>query len=94
MKLTNKGSNETEIRFKNGNVFFFSYDTPVAAYINRKYYKTSKYHSQTTSRHINRFLHGDTVNATQKPQFFFDVEMEKKDQEYWKDQKIVVDKVS
>ena len=56
MKLKNKGSNETEIRFKNGNVFFFSYDTPVAAYINRKYYKTSKYHSQTTSRHINRFL--------------------------------------
>ena len=77
MKLKNKGSNETEIRFKNGNVFFFSYDTPVAAYINRKYYKTSKYHSQTTSRHINRFLHGDTVNATQKPQFFFDEEMEK-----------------
>ncbi len=77
MKLKNKGSNETEIRFKNGNVFFFSYDTPVAAYINRKYYQTSKYHSQTTSRHINRFLHGDTVNATQKPQFFFDEEMEK-----------------
>ena len=77
MKIKNKDANTIELRFKNGNIFFFSYETPVAAYINRKYYKTSKYHSQTTSRHINRFLHGDTVNATQKPQFFFDEEMEK-----------------
>jgi hypothetical protein len=77
MKIKNKDANTIELHFKNGNVFFFSYETPVAAYINRKYYKTSKHHSQTTSRHINRFLHGDTVNATQKSQFFFDEEMEK-----------------
>jgi len=77
MKLTNKGSNETEIRFKNGNIFFFSYETPVAARINSHYYKTSKHFSSTTTRHINRFLHGDTVGAVEKPQFFFDEEMEK-----------------
>ena len=77
MKLINKGSNETQIRFKNGNVFFFSYETPVAARIDSRYYKTSKHHSSTTTRHINRFLHGDTVNAVEKPQYFFDEEIER-----------------
>ena len=77
MKIKNKDANATELQFKNGNIFFFSYETPVAARINSHYYKTSKYHSKTTSRHINRFLHGDTVGAVEKPQFFFDEEMEK-----------------
>ena len=77
MKLRHKDANATELHFKNGNIFFFSYDTPVAARINSKYYKTSEYHSATTRRHINRFLHGDTVNATAKPQYFFTEEIER-----------------
>ena len=64
MRIHNKDANTIELRFKNGNVFFFSYETPVAARIDSRYYKTSKHHSSTTTRHINRFLHGDTVNAT------------------------------
>ena len=70
MKLKNKGTNETEIHFKNGNVFFFSYDTPVAACIDSRYYKTSEYHSRTTTRHMNRFLDGRV--HVEVPQFFFD----------------------
>jgi len=77
MKLRQKDANATELHFKNGNIFFFSYDTPVAARINSKYYKTSEYHSATTRRHMNRFLHGDTVNATEKPQYFFTEEIER-----------------
>ena len=77
MKLRHKDANATEIHFKNGNIFFFSYDTPVAARINSQYYKTSEYHSATTKRHVNRFLHGDTVNAIEKPQFFFNEEIER-----------------
>jgi hypothetical protein len=77
MKLRHKDANATEIHFKNGNIFFFSYDTPVAALINSQYYKTSEYHSATTKRHVNRFLHGDTVNAIEKPQFFFNEEIER-----------------
>ena len=76
MRIHNKDANTIELRFKNGNVFFFSYETPVAARIDSRYYKTSKHHSSTTTRHINRFLHGDTVNAVEKPQYFFDEEIE------------------
>ncbi len=74
MKLKNKGTNETEIHFKNGNVFFFSYDTPVAACIDSRYYKTSEYHSRTTTRHTNRFLDGHV--HVEVPQFFFDEELD------------------
>ena len=77
MKLRQKDANATELHFKNGNIFFFSYDTPVAARINSRYYKTSEYHSPITSRHVNRFLHGNTVNAIEKPQFFFNEEIER-----------------
>jgi len=76
MKIKNKDANTIELRFKNGNIFFFSYETPVAARINSRYYKTSKYHSAITTRHVNRFLHGDTVGAVEKPQYFFDEEIE------------------
>ena len=77
MRLKHKDTNQTELQFKNGDIFFFSYETPVAAYIDRRYYKTSQYHSAATSRHMNRFLHGDTVNAVKKPQYFFDEEIER-----------------
>jgi len=77
MKLRHKDANQIELQFKNGNIFFFSYDTPVAARIDSRYYKTSKYHSAATSRHMTRFLHGDTVNAVEKPQYFFDEEIER-----------------
>ena len=77
MKIKNKDANATELQFKNGNIFFFSYETPVAARIDSRYYKTSKHHSATTTRHVNRFLHGDTVGAVEKPQYFFDEEIER-----------------
>ena len=77
MKLRHKDANTIELHFKNGNIFFFSYDTPVAARIDSQYYKTSQYHSAITSRHVNRFLHGDTVNAVEKPQYFFNEEIER-----------------
>ena len=77
MKLRQKDANVTELHFKNGNIFFFSYDTPVAARIDRRYYKTSEFHSQTTRRHISRFLHGDTMKVIEKPQYFFNEEIER-----------------
>ena len=77
MKIHHKDTNTIELRFKNGNIFFFSYETPVAARIDSRYYKTSKHHSSTTTRHVNRFLHGDTVGAVEKPQYFFDEEIER-----------------
>jgi len=50
----------------------FSYSTPVAVYDKSKhdYYRTAKYWSKTTTRHINKWLDG--VQAQEKPQEFFD----------------------
>lgn len=73
MKLRNLGPNQTQLHLTYEGleyVVLFSYDTPVAALIGPTYYRTSKKHSVTTSRHINKWL--GTVKAEEKPQEFFD----------------------
>ena len=60
--------NQVEI---NGYKVLFSYETPVAV-INSlgQHFKTEKFWSKTTSRHINKWLNG--FKAEEKPQEFFD----------------------
>lgn len=70
MELNTLGSNQTEVIFNDNTVVFFSYKTPVAAWVNGKFYRTSKKWSVTTSRHINKWL--DDAEAVEKDQEFFD----------------------
>ena len=57
MKLTPIAANQTQISLNNGTEVFFSYKTPVAAYLPEKgYVRTEKFWSVTTSRHINKWL--------------------------------------
>ena len=50
-------TNQTSVSFNDGTEVFFSYKTPVAAYLPEKgYVRTSKFYSVTTSRHINKWL--------------------------------------
>lgn len=63
------GANQTELSF-NGAKVLFSYQTPVAAWINGQYYKTDKKWSVTTSKHINKWV--DVTWCDTKPQSFFD----------------------
>tara|TARA_B100001250_G_scaffold374191_1_gene360858 strand:- start:455 stop:685 length:231 start_codon:yes stop_codon:yes gene_type:complete len=57
MKLTPIAANQNEVEFTNGTQVFFSYKTPVAAYLPEKgYVRTEKFWSVTTSRHINKWL--------------------------------------
>ena len=57
MKLTPIAANQTSVTFNDGTEVFFSYKTPVAAYLPSKgYVKTEKFYSVTTSRHINKYL--------------------------------------
>ena len=58
MRLETLGSNQTQITLTNGDKVFFSYNTPVAACIGSKWYRTSKKWSVTTSKHINKWLNG------------------------------------
>jgi hypothetical protein len=59
MKLTPIATNQTEVSYNNGLQVFFSYRTPVAAYVpSQGYIRTDKFWSTTTSRHINKWLGG------------------------------------
>lgn len=69
MKLNPIGPNQNAVTI-DGNVIFFSYKTPVAAFFQGRYYRTAYKWSRTTSKHINRWLNGAT--AEEKPQEFFD----------------------
>jgi hypothetical protein len=69
MKVKNLGANKTEIVIDDRHKIFVSYETPVAARIGAKFYRTSEKFSRTTSKHINQWLDG--VNAEEKEQSFF-----------------------
>ena len=59
MKLTPIAANQTEVSINDGTQIFFSYRTPVAAYLPGKgYVRTERFWSKTTSRHINKWLQG------------------------------------
>ena len=59
MKLTPIAANQHEVTINDGTQIFFSYRTPVAAYLPQKgYVRTEKFWSVTTSRHINKWLKG------------------------------------
>ena len=69
MRLQPIASNMTQVDFDNGYQVLFSYQTPVACLSDNGYYRTSKFWSVTTSRHINKWLDG--VLAKEQPQEFF-----------------------
>lgn len=76
MNIKPLASNMTELELDNRTILF-SYKTPVAALINENgnwhQYKTDKFWSRTTSRHINKWLAGFGYPGAQyKPQEFFD----------------------
>ena len=57
MKLIPIAANQTELSLDKGVVVFFSYQTPVAAFIpGTGYLRTSQKWSRTTSKHINQWL--------------------------------------
>ena len=71
MKLTPIKTNMTEIELPRGTRILFSYQTAVACHhYNGKTYRTNKFWSKTTSRHINQWLNG--TEAEEVPQSFLD----------------------
>lgn len=70
MKLNPIGSNKTVVALDNGTEVFFSYKTPVAAFVpGRGYVRTDRKWSVTTSKHINQWLNG---TAEIVPQAYLD----------------------
>lgn len=70
MNLTTIGANQTMITLSNGAQVFFSYNTPVAAYLpGEGYLVTATKHSATTSKHVNAWA---GKGCETRPQEFFD----------------------
>jgi hypothetical protein len=69
MKIKSIGKNKTELHIGN-KIIFISYETPVAACIDGKFFKTDKKWSTSTSKHINAWIDGK--KAETKEQGFFD----------------------
>lgn len=71
MNLKKLGNNETQLTVGMTEILF-SYNTPVACYNHATHeaFKTEKYWSKTTSRHINNWF--DLTKPKTKPQEFFD----------------------
>ena len=64
MKIKSLGANKTEIDIHDVKILI-SYETPVS-YIDLRFwsgYKTEKFHSVTTSRHINQWLFDNGVDS-------------------------------
>jgi hypothetical protein len=71
MQLKVLGPNRTELHLASGSIVFFSYNTPVAAFVpGDGYFRTSKRFSNTTTKHVNDWLRG--FHAAEKSQDFFD----------------------
>jgi len=58
MKINNIASNMTELTTKDYDKVLFSYSTPVAGYDDEGAFKTDKWYSSTTTRHINKYFDG------------------------------------
>ena len=64
MKLFPIATNQTEVETADARIFF-SYRTPVAAYIfGRGFVRTENFYSTTTSRHINKWIGVDSKTDT------------------------------
>jgi len=64
MRLTPIAANQTEVETKDARIFF-SYSTPVAAYVfGRGYVRSQEFFSVTTSRHINKWIGVDAKTDT------------------------------
>lgn len=62
-KLNPKGSNMNEVVVE-GKYILFSYQTPVAGWDELGAFRTDRKFSQTTSKHINKYLGGADVGRT------------------------------
>ena len=69
MKLIPYGSNQNLVEINKDTEIFYSYKTAVAGKIKGKYYRTNKWYSQTTTRHINNYL-GKLKYLECHPSFF------------------------
>ena len=74
MKIIPIASNMTELQLAHGTKVLFSYSTPVACFVYENghscLYKTTKKWSQTTTRHINKWVGGSYCEERSQEYFY------------------------
>jgi hypothetical protein len=76
MKIKSIAANQTEIQLNNGTIVFVSYETPIAAFIpGRGIVKTNVKYSNTTTKHVNKWIADTAPSATVsiEDQAFFNI---------------------
>ena len=68
MKLNKIASNITELTLGN-NTIYFSYNTPVCGFDDEGAFRTDEHYSQTTSKHINKYLGGKDIGRVVSQDF-------------------------
>ena len=76
MQIKPIASNMTELEVNNTTILF-SYSTPVAGYSDEGAFRTDKWYSVTTSKHINKYLGGKHIGKV-VPQSYIDALVENK----------------
>tara|TARA_A100001391_G_C4925876_1_gene240406 strand:+ start:238 stop:468 length:231 start_codon:yes stop_codon:yes gene_type:complete len=74
MQIKPIASNMTELEVNNTTILF-SYSTPVAGYSDEGAFRTDKFYSVTTSKHINKYLGGKHIGKV-VPQSYIDALVE------------------
>ena len=74
MQIKPIASNMTELEVNNTTILF-SYSTPVAGYSDEGAFRTDKWYSVTTSKHINKYLGGKHIGKV-VPQSYIDALVE------------------
>lgn len=77
MRLKPLGRNVTELTLNDGTIVLFSYETPVAAWLDDNgpehnlspFIRTRKFWSKTTSKHINEWLDGRHADEVEQHVF-------------------------
>jgi len=61
------GANETLIELSDGSEVLFSYNTAVAGFkVGTGYFKIERFHSTTTSRHVNKYIGSSTPKVVEQ----------------------------
>jgi hypothetical protein len=69
MNIKQLGPNQTEFHKDDGTIVFISYETPVAAFVDGfKWIRSAEKYSVTTSKHVNKWLSGLTVDTVPQAQ--------------------------
>lgn len=69
MRIRSIKANMNELVIDRDTAILFSYDTPVAGWDEQGAFRTDRYYSKTTTKHINQYLGGKDIGRVVPQQY-------------------------